>query len=279
MLRKSCVHLLLWTCCCQQSAGRREDAAASPSGAEGESDIVPLGAHRLRALHQKLDADGDGKATREEILEFAQVTSRSMARSEAQALLSERDADRSGGLSPEEFHGPEPEEEVLSEVDPAHSRAIQHAQFRAADKSGDGNLQEDELVNVLHGEEDDILEVTIQDHMQRLDLDQDGLLTKKEFWSRSEQEDDEVEAIHQAAHEEFGHLDVDGDGRLNPQELSAWLSGRFHVEDAMRQVFRLADTDKDAGLSATELAAAAAGIATEDEAHYLLQDWLEHHEL
>merc|ERR1719416_152115 len=106
-----------------------------------------------------------------------------MARAGAQALLKERDGDRNGGLSAEEFVGPAPEApdaDAEQKEEEARSRAVQLAQFRVADASGDSRLQEDELVPLLAGEEDDILDVLVRDHMQRLDLDQDGLLTKKE---------------------------------------------------------------------------------------------------
>lgn len=77
---------------------------------------------------------------------------------------------------------------------------------------------------------------------------------------------------------DFQKLDVDGDGKLDMNELREWESGRFHTEQAMKKLFEIADADNDMHLTADELAKAREQIAISD-AQYHLIEWSEHYEL
>merc|ERR1711957_846641 len=70
-------------------------------------------------------------------------------------------------------------------------------------------------------------------------------------------------------HSDFHKLDLDADGFIDVGELSVWESGRFHTEDAMKNLIEIADKDHDLHISAEELAAAREEIAA-SHAHYHL---------
>merc|ERR1719189_1193572 len=113
--------------------------------------------------------------------------------------------------------------------------------------------------------------------MQSKDTNGDGKLTQKEFWEITEAEGDEAE-ISEEENADFSRLDLDHDGALNMEELKAWESGRFHVEEAMKKMFEISDANADMHLAADELIAASEQLGASD-AQYLLDEWAVHHEL
>merc|ERR1712176_971857 len=138
-------------------------------------------------------------------------------------------------------------------------REVETAKFKVADSNGDGTL-----------------EITARATLKQKDLDGDGLLTPEEFWEGDPA--DEGLAVSDDEHLDFKKMDVNGDGKLDVEELKAWESGRFHTEEAMKKLIEVADSDNDMHVTVAELEAAREQLVATD-AHYHFMEWAEHHEL
>jgi len=237
---------------------------------------------QLRALHGHFDANTDGKVSLQEVLEFSQRVGLKIAQKDVTALLEEIDTSKDGKLHLDEHladirkqaEGGDPEEEK----ELANRLKTEEMKFKAADTNGDGLLDGEEVSSLFYPEvHDGVLGIVVAETMRSKDTNGDGKLTQKEFWEITEAEGDEAE-ISEEEHADFSRLDLNHDGALNMEELKAWESGRFHVEEAMKKMFEISDANADMHLAADELVAASEQLGTSD-AQYHLIEWAEHHEL
>jgi len=252
-------------------------------GASGQDlDEETLTKDQLRTLHGHFDANKDGKVSLQEVLEFSQGVGKSIAQKDVTALLEEIDTSKDGKLHLDEHladvrkqaeGGDEAEEKELE------SRLkTEELKFKAADANNDGLLDREEVPSLFYPEiHDGVLAIVVAETMRSKDANGDGKLSQKEFWELTEAEGDEAE-ISDEENADFSRLDLDQDGALNMDELKSWESGRFHIEEAMKKMFEIADTNADMHLNADELAAASEQLGTSD-AQYHLIEWAEHHEL
>lgn len=242
---------------------------------EHEDDIdredheVPIPEQQLRLMHAKFDKDQDGRASLKEMLDFADKSDKELAMKDADTLFSEADASKDGKVTLTEH---------LAFID-AHEekdlRAVEEAKFIAADTNGDSVLDKQELVGLYFPEtQEGVLSAAVSATMSVKDQDKDGRLSLQEFVSDSDSNDvpDDKDRA------DFKLLDKDGDGTLNSQELNVWESGKFHTEDTVKELLKIADTDHDLYLTADELVNARKQLVN-TEAQHRLVEWAEDHEL
>merc|ERR1711865_1087520 len=106
--------------------------------------------------------------------------------------------------------------------------------FNLADNNGDGKLDVDELPSLFYPETHQaVLELTAKVTLTQKDMNKDGQLTAKEFWE-GDSLDGEETAISEEETADFEKLDTDRNGKLDLNELTAWESGRFHTEEALK---------------------------------------------
>mmetsp|Transcript_156895 Transcript_156895/g.273088 ORF Transcript_156895/g.273088 Transcript_156895/m.273088 type:complete len:236 (+) Transcript_156895:64-771(+) len=235
----------------------------------------------MRAMHSKIDSNGDGKISLPEIMDFAVVMRKTIAKKDIQTIIDEMDGDKDGKLSlPEllkdmEQWGEEGEEDKAE----AQKRKDHEAEkFKVADSNGDGFLDSEELPALFYPEtHDGVLELTAAQTMQHKDLNGDGKLTSKEFWEGDSVDGEELK-ISDEEEADFQKLDTDKDGFIQLEELKAWESGHFHTEEAMKKLIELSDKDSDMHVTADEFDEARELIAGSD-AQYHMMEWAEHHEL
>jgi len=253
-------------------------------GADSAEDLVEetLSKDQLRALHGLFDANKDGQVSLQEVSEFSQRAGLSIAQKDVTALMEEIDASKDGKLHLDEriadirkqAEGSDPEEEKHLE----HRLKIEEMKFKVADTNGDGLLDREEVPGLFYPEvHDGVLAIVVAETMRSKDTNGDGKLSQKEFWEITQAEGDEAE-ISEEENADFSRLDLDHDGALNTEEMKAWESGRFHVEEAMKKMFEMADTNADMHLAADELVAASEQLEASD-AQYHLMEWADHHEL
>lgn len=240
-----------------------------------------LSAEQMQSIHQKMDSNGDGKASMVEVLAFSASMRRQIAVKDVKTVLDEMDLDKDGKLSVEELMKDMDmwsDDEEEDQRESAMRKEVETAKFGAADKDKDGLLDVEELPALFYPEtHEGVLDLTARQTLQQKDLDGDGLLSLQEFWEGDALEGEEM-AITEDEQEDFQKLDTDRSGKLDLQELKTWESGRFHTEEAMKTLFELADRDSDMHVTAEELGAAREQIAGSD-AQYHLMEWAEHYEL
>jgi len=257
-----------------------QDEADDDSSDDG-LDQDALTVEQMRAMHSKLDGDGDGRASMAEVLDYAHKMRVMIAKKDIHTILNEMDTDRDGKLNLEELlkdmdMQSEGSDEDAKEI--MEKKETESQKFNLADNNGDGKLDVDELPSLFYPEtHQGVLELTAKVTLTQKDMNKDGQLTAKEFWE-GDSLDGEETAISEEETADFEKLDTDRNGKLDLNELTAWESGRFHTEEALKKLFELADKDSDMHVTADELANSREQIAGSD-AQYHLMEWAEHHEL
>jgi len=247
-----------------------DEEQEDPEQEEPEEDHEgPIPEEQLRLMHAKFDKDQDGRASLKEMLDFADKSDKELAMKDADTLFSEADASKDGKVTLMEH---------LAFID-AHGqkdlRAVEEAKFFAADTNGDRVLDKQELVGLYFPEtQEGVLSAAVSATMSAKDRDRDGRLSLQEFVFESDSED-EADDKDRA---DFKRLDKDGDGTLDSRELNVWESGKFHTEDTVKELLKIADTDHDLYLTADELVNARKQLV-HTEAQHRLVEWAEDHEL
>lgn len=254
-----------------------EEAEAEEAGSdEDESEVVePLTSEQMRALHKKIDANGNGKVSLAEVTDFAQTIRRSMAEVELKDVLAVKDNDKDGKLSFTEFLGDPgkvPEREQNEKV----------IEFKSLDLNSDKYLDHDELASLFHHHTNDKVETTLTNvAMKDKDKNKDGVLSLEEFYAHLQTEDEEEAPVEITEEDKdiFNKLDIDGSKTLTLKELKAWESGSFQTEEAMKKLMEAADKDKDNSVTADEMDAARHDIANDIDydAQMHLTQWVDHH--
>jgi len=253
---------------------------------EVEDAIEPLTEEALKKLHGRIDKDGNGHVSMEEVIGFADVMRKKASNEDVEMLLGDVDTNHDGKLSMEEYmnevkhfsedqpdgHLAEGEGAELKKQQEERAK-VEESKFVAADSDGDKVLDINEYPGLFFPETNDkVLEVEVQETMKMRDTDKDGQLTQSEFF---EVPDKEVMAEDKTM---FAKLDKNGDGKLDVSEIKMWESGQFQTAESIEELFKIADKDKDGHVTAEELIQAREEIA-ETEAHEHLAAWATANEL
>merc|ERR1719162_2384465 len=113
----------------------QDEAEEGDDGIDQDS----LSSETLRSLHEKMDADKDGKVSMAEIIDFSHMMRRTVAKKDIHGAIDEMDAEKDGMLShPElmkdlEQWGDEGEEDKALA---AKRKELETAKFKAADQDG-----------------------------------------------------------------------------------------------------------------------------------------------
>merc|ERR1712032_125098 len=159
------------------------------------------------------------------------------------------------------------------EADP-EDRENERRKFEAADKNKDGLLDKIEYPSFLKPHmDDDVFSVVVSNALGQMDLNKDGKLGLQEFLGtgRGNSEDAEREKTT------FAKLDMNSDGFLDMPELAHLESGRYYMEDAVRNIFDTADEDGDMRVTAEEFTSAVEHIVVHPAAHHF-ESLVVHHE-
>ncbi|XP_019639807.1 PREDICTED: calumenin-A-like [Branchiostoma belcheri] len=203
----------------------------------------------------RLDADGDGLVTREELTSFT---------------VGERTRDMRVDMEKQwKSHGLSADEKLTferyakkvypDEFSHAHSprrKQQEQRRFHLCDVNQDGGLDKDEFMTFLWAEEFPRMhDIVILETMEDMDKDGDGVLSYLEFTDDEEGMEDGPEAK-----KTFHEYDADADGELSRAEVKLWVLGAtFDAgkddEDSVNIVLTKLDTDRDGKLSWSEIEA------------------------
>lgn len=241
------------------------------------ADEKVLGKKVLKKIHGKMDADKDGNIALPEMMGFAKrIRSFVAEKEDIYEILSGMDTNKDSKLQLKEF---------VQDMEVGSPEAENAAQrFKAADRTGDGVLEADEVRFLFFPElHDEVLTLFATASMKQKDKDGDNKLSRIEFLGpeagaleefASKQHSD----IFAHAAEDFRHADKDGDEHVNTQELKAWEGG-FHREEAlMTNFFKAADGDRDGLLSLHEFQAECKR-GKHQEIQQQFSEWTSHSEL
>lgn len=229
---------------------------------EGDKD---LSSDELRGLHEKFDLNGDGKVSMPELLEYTKKAHGILGQKDITSVIEKIDVNKDDKLSLEE---------LLPGWDASPDESLNKKMFIAADANADGDLDEKELFNLLYPEaHSSVLPLQATSAIKKKDLSGDGKLSLLEFAETSDRG-----TVSETERTDFNHLDKDEDGYLDHNELKDWISGQYHAEKAVMQVFDSADGDNDGHISADDLIAARERLQDVSVRHSLIA-WARHREL
>jgi Ca2+-binding EF-hand superfamily protein len=251
-----------------------EDAIASSESGQAEESVLTV--EHLHKLHGHMDGDGDGQLSLPEALTYANAVGKAIEDVEVDEILTEVDTSKDGYVSLGEFVADLKKQYADEEEAQLQQREEKEtARFFAADLNNDRMLQPHELKGLYFPDlHDGSPSLSLQEAFGDMDEDGDGRLSPDEFWGlekgRQVMSDDE-----QAT---FTKLDADMDTYLSIDEFRVWEMGHFSRDEAMEQLFALADKDDDGHLTKHEVAEAREEIGDSDSQYHLLQ-FSRHHEL
>lgn len=264
-----------------------DDVSEDPSEETFESVTMK----QIRDLHKKFDKDGDGKASLEEMLNFADDIHKETLTHAVPDILKALDHIKDGKLSLKEVLDDLEESEAahhMTQDELATVKELETLKFEVADADKDGKLDLQEVSSLFYPEpHSEVLKVSVREFIKKRDTDGDGKISADEFWTKEDQERLEEDFNYSKTHDVesskmgkdiFDKLDKDKDGLLDADELMEWESGQFHMKESFQELFDLADKDKDHHLSVKEIEKAKRDIA-QIEAQYHLLHWMEHFEL
>ncbi|XP_015519181.2 reticulocalbin-2 [Neodiprion pinetum] len=210
---------------------------------------------RLGILLTKMDLNNDQYIERNELKAWILRSFSMLSTEESEDRLDDADANEDGRVSWDEIlqdtYGSDPED--LAEDD----KLIQDdkATFNAADLDGDGYLDADEFKAYTHPEETArMFPLLLQQALDDKDTDKDGFISFQEFLGdRARGEDKEWLLVEK---DKFDHdYDKNGDGRLDSEEILAWLvpSNEDIATQESDHLFAASDDDHDDRLSFEEI--------------------------
>uniref|UniRef100_A0A914W1Y2 Reticulocalbin-3 n=1 Tax=Plectus sambesii TaxID=2011161 RepID=A0A914W1Y2_9BILA len=229
--------------------------------AEEFDHLAPLESKkRLRLLAAKMDADGDGFVSKQELTNWIHKSMLALDQEETEERFSDVDENKDDRVSWEEYahdaFGDDDEENKLSS-DPEDVKLMEEdrSYFKAADKDNDGTLDRLEFSafqNPEHHEHmhETLIEVTLKEK----DTNKNGQIEFKEFMG--DVGDNRESEWYNVEKERFEKdYDKNKDGVLDRSEMRAWLipdTMQTSVEE-MEHLFNQADNDKDGRLSYDEI--------------------------
>lgn len=237
-----------------------------PSGTEdGQKDgKAEFGTDdHLEAMHHKLDINGDGQLSVEELMQFAFQGHLTSSKSKALGILKQMDQNGDSELTFAELM-----QELQVHKDGGHTRtagddaefqqvrAYQERRFKAADKNQNGVLDLNELPAFFFPETDpDALDKKTKEMLVNSDRDGDGKVDIKEFQAEFATMDSSfiTEYSTEGSNATFASLDYDHDGELDLGELKSLTSGNFSMVRTLKEFISKADADHDGTVSVEEM--------------------------
>jgi len=249
---------------------------------EGEDALEDMGEgfdssftdEQVRALHGKMDIDGDGKLSFEETMTLIKIIEHAQAIKEAGMILESLDTSKDGKLSLEEhlaeFQDVAPVDEDMA---PEARKKAEAAKFESADRNKDGLLDKDEFAVWSPQVHEETFAVWSKHQFQMKDKDSDGKLSVAEMWNAGGRPDNK---IHEEEIEDFKKMESNGDGHLDMHEFKDYKSGVFNSKTTVQSMFEVADADKDGFLTADEMVNSNKQLF-ESDAQFHLREWATHH--
>lgn len=210
---------------------------------------------QLKAIHAKMDADGDGHVIAEEMDAYAHDMRRKIANKRLDGIIKQHDKNKDGILDLDEYLSDLTSQHVHPDARPGHEEITQKrmASFKEIDLNNDGFVDRDELPLRFHHHTNDLVDDRMAAiSMKKKDANGDGKLTNVEFWSHMYGRG-KPSKVTDEQQKEFDEIDKDSSGFLELIEVRNYESGHFHTEIAMAELFHVVDGNKDKKLTSDEL--------------------------
>lgn len=223
--------------------------------------------NKLGFLASKMDKDGDGKITQEELTMWIHYVQTKYIYDDTERQWSENDVNGDGKITWDEYkehtYGFLTEEELSREEEDGFSYEQMlfrdERRWKQADNSAKGYLIKEELTAFLHPEEyDHMKDMVIVETIEDIDKDKDGKISLQEYigdmW-HEEDEGDEPDWVEEERRQFHEFRDKDKSGFLENDEVRDWIlpSEYDHAEGEARHLIESCDIDQDGILTKEEI--------------------------
>lgn len=247
------------------------EAFLGKAEAERFDQLPPAEARRrLGIIVDRIDVDRDGYVTEKELEEWVRHVGNRYIMDDVMRQWEHYDIDKSDHVTWDEFRkatfGDHPgDDEVYDSPRSLTYKEVMRRdarRFAAADLDSDKQLTRDELADFLHPEDaPHMRDIVLDETMDDMDKNKDGFVTEQEYvddiWPHHERDFTEEEPEWLVSEREHfsTHRDIDGDGRLNKEELKQWImpDNYDHAKAEATHLIYESDVDSDQRLSKEEI--------------------------
>eukprot|EP00096_Caligus_rogercresseyi_P014647 TRINITY_DN715_c0_g1_i1.p1 TRINITY_DN715_c0_g1~~TRINITY_DN715_c0_g1_i1.p1 ORF type:complete len:324 (+),score=122.18 TRINITY_DN715_c0_g1_i1:181-1152(+) len=226
---------------------------------------------RLAAIVDKIDMNGNGYVSQEELQAWIQFTQQRYVSEDVNKQWASQNPDQKEtlvweayrknvyGFLDEEQEIPQDKEDETSNFSYAQMQSRDERRWRTADKDGDGSLNAQEFKFFLHPEDaDHMRDIVVTETLEDIDKDGDKKISLEEYIKdmyKGESDDTEPDWV-KAEREQFKEFrDVNGDGFMDHDEVKNWIvpSDFDHSEAEAKHLIFESDTDNDSQLTKIEI--------------------------
>jgi Ca2+-binding EF-hand superfamily protein len=232
---------------------------------------------KLDIFHSKVDSDSNLGLSHDEMIKFGAFHRNFINEKTYTDRFKKEDRDGDGKITLDEhlYHQNAPSDMPRDEKELKKRIAEMTADFKQADKNGDGTIDAEEARRLHYPVpfEDSHMGMA-KEAVEHMDKNKDGKISVKE-WT-AEWTSNPTFTVHRK--EEFELLDSNKDGGLEAAELLAYYSGEVQTHRSMAKLLKHKDADGDGHLSAEELATVWHELDQEHiPAKMQLESWIHHH--
>nr|ACO14884.1 Calumenin precursor [Caligus clemensi] len=224
---------------------------------------------RLGAIVDKIDMDGNGYVTQDELQAWIKFTQQRYINEDVEKQWSSQNPDGKTALKWEEYRknvygflddeqGTEEEDEA-SNLTYAKMQSRDERRWRTADRNGDGSHDKDEFKCFLHPEDaDHMRDIVVIETLEDIDADSDSKISLEEYIKdmyKGESDDTEPDWV-KAEREQFKEFrDVNGDGFMDHDEVENWIvpADFDHSQAEAKHLIFESDTDNNSQLTKIEI--------------------------
>ncbi|XP_064634603.1 calumenin-like isoform X2 [Lineus longissimus] len=217
---------------------------------------------RLGIIITKIDKDGDGKVTEEELKNWIQYVQKRYVLKDTEKQWEEQKADGTT-LKWESYkdttYGPVTED--LKDQTYNYKDMIERDErrWKRADKDNDGLLSKEEFADFLHPEEvQHMRDIVVQETLEDIDKDKDGHISLEEYigdmWP-NKGEEEEPDWVKKERQQFADFRDKNKDGKLDNDEVADWIiPPDYDQADAeAKHLIYESDENKDGVLTKEEI--------------------------
>lgn len=218
---------------------------------------------RLGIIVGKIDKDGDGQVTEQELKDWIQYVQKRYIVTDTDRMWKDHsiEGDKlSWSAYKQRTYGSDddPNEEDSSTFSYKDMIQRDERRWKTADKDNDGFLTKEEFADFLHPEEaEHMRDIVVKETMEDIDKDKDGYISLEEYigdmWPDKNEEEPEWVKTER---ETFKTVrDKNGDGKMDLEEVKNWIMppDYDHSEAETRHLIHESDSDKDGKLSRDEI--------------------------
>lgn len=221
---------------------------------------------RLGNLFGKVDKDGDGFVTEQEMKDWIHYTQNRYILKDVEKQMKQTDLNKDGNIDWDEYkkatYGFMDDQSNKDDLEQFKDMlARDERRFKKADTDNNNNLNTEQFAAFLHPENhDDMKSLVIEETLEDIDKDKDGFISLEEYigdlYPEADREaGEEPEWVTNEKKQFTDFRDKNGDGKMDKTEVADWIlpEDYDHISSEAKHLLSESDEDKDGKLSKKEM--------------------------